>query len=65
MLSTLLRTRPRTSLAPGVQAFARWNSSAAAKPSVLILDAINLAKDELATLEKEATLVVSCVHLLC
>lgn len=58
MLTGLLRTRAKAIRAPGVQDFARWTSTTA-KPRVLMLDPINLAKAELATLEKEATLIVS------
>lgn len=59
MLTGFLRTRTATIRAPRVLECARWTSTAA-KPRVLMLDPINLAKAELATLEKEATLIVSC-----
>lgn len=58
MLSTLLRSPPRLLRTCNVSILTRWTSSSA-KPRILLLDPINLAKDDLATLEKEATLIVS------
>ncbi|BEI87170.1 hypothetical protein CcaverHIS002_0705160 [Cutaneotrichosporon cavernicola] len=56
MLTNLLHARAAATRTTGVFRFSRW-SSTAAKPRVLMLDPINLAKAELATLEKEATLI--------
>ncbi|KLT45663.1 2-hydroxyacid dehydrogenase, partial [Cutaneotrichosporon oleaginosum] len=56
MLAGVLRARTTTIRTHGVLALARW-SSTAAKPRVLMLDPINLAKAELAKLEQEATLI--------
>jgi len=59
MLSLRLLTRPRTtSLAYAVR-FSSTSTSTSAKPKVLLLDPISLAHDELETLKKDATLLVS------